>query len=205
MEAAPKRIHKTHTCSQCGGTGHNKATCRKLPPATVMLPPLAVEPAPPAPPVHIPFSKTLGRLERILLEVARVLGRGRSEAVVAAAICVELGRSGLNYVKEEPVAIDYKGVTVGMERLDIRVFAGPDEGDTDTVIELKAVAGPLTDANVLQLCNYLTQTNTDVGILVNFPTSMSGKLEVRSFISYGNGNFSEVLNSGLREFEVPPL
>src|SRR5579859_4840233 len=73
--------------------------------------------------------------ERIIgcaIEVHRHLGPGLLESVYESALCVELELSGLQYQRQVPVCVTYKGHVVGELRLDLLV-------ENCVVVEMKSV------------------------------------------------------------------
>src|SRR5258706_7366009 len=98
------------------------------------------------------------------IEVHRILGPGFLESVYEEALCVELGLRGVRYEKQVPVAVDYKGSSVGESRLDLLV-----EGVL--IVELKAVEAfaPIQTAQVI---SYLKATGRKLGLLINFNVSI---------------------------------
>ena len=86
------------------------------------------------------------------------LAAGFLENVYQKALMIELKEKGIHADTETP--INYKNEIVGEFRADIIV-----EGEI--IIELKAVQH-LLPIHETQLVNYLTATNTDHGLLINF-------------------------------------
>lgn len=101
--------------------------------------------------------------ERIIgcaIEVHRHLGPGLLESIYESALCHEFDVSGLQYQRQVPVPVLYKGVKLGEHRLDLLV-------ENDVIVELKAVdrMDPVFEA---QLLSYLRLTGKRLGLLVNF-------------------------------------
>ena len=93
-------------------------------------------------------------------EVSNTLGAGFFEKVYEKALCIELGRTGLDYVCQQPVSVNYKDLLVGEYIADIIV-----EGRL--LLELKALS-TLGREHEAQLINYLKATGLSVGLLLNF-------------------------------------
>ena len=93
------------------------------------------------------------------IEVHRVLGPGFLESVYEEALCVELGLKGIPFVRQAPVAVDYKGHPVGEARLDLLV-------DGRLAVELKAVES-LLPIHKAQVRSYLCATGYPLGLLIN--------------------------------------
>lgn len=88
------------------------------------------------------------------------LGFGFLESVYRRALAMELRLRGIVVAEERTVEVSYRGVSVGMFRMDL-VVAGR------VIIEVKSasVLGP-TDKR--QLLNYLRATPIEVGMLLHF-------------------------------------
>ena len=92
--------------------------------------------------------------------IRRQLGPGFLEKVYKNAMVVELRKLKLNFETEKLIQVLYDGIVVGEYRTDIMV-----EGRL--ILELKATQD-LSIANEVQLVNYLTSTQIDDGLLINF-------------------------------------
>ena len=92
--------------------------------------------------------------------IRRQLGPGFLEKVYKNAMVVELRKLKLNFETEKLIQVLYDGIVVGEYRTDIVV-----EGKL--ILELKATQD-LSIANEVQLVNYLTSTQIDDGLLINF-------------------------------------
>ena len=88
------------------------------------------------------------------------LAAGFLEAVYQKALVIELKEKGIDAETEAPINVYYKNIVVGEFRADIIV-------EKKIIIELKAVQN-LIPIHETQLVNYLTATNTDHGLLINF-------------------------------------
>jgi GxxExxY protein len=94
------------------------------------------------------------------MKVHRALGAGFLESVYKKAFASELRRAGLEVEIEKPLHVLYEGENVGDFYADLVV-----EGFL--IVELKA-ATALSKADEQQLVNYLTATQSDYGLLINF-------------------------------------
>ena len=92
--------------------------------------------------------------------IRRQLGPGFLEKVYKNAMVVELRKLKLNFETEKLIQVLYDGIVVGEYRTDIIV-----EGKL--ILELKATQD-LSIANEVQLVNYLTSTQIDDGLIINF-------------------------------------
>ena len=96
------------------------------------------------------------------IRVHRLLGPGFLESVYEEALAVEFALSGIQFVRQKPVALFYKDHQVGEHRLDFVV-------DEKIVLERKAVSA-LEDIHFAIGRSYLKATNLDDGLLLNFAT-----------------------------------
>lgn len=93
-------------------------------------------------------------------EVYRELGHGFLEKVYENALRQELVAQGFAVQNQVPLAVTYKGETVGEYFADLIV-------DDRVVIELKA-QDKVHKAHEAQILNYLKASGKKVGLLVNF-------------------------------------
>lgn len=100
--------------------------------------------------------------------VRKKLYAGFLESVYRNALLIELRGNGLKVDKEVPINVHYNNVIVGEFRADIIV-------EDSVILELKAIQ-KLSTIHEAQLVNYLTATNIEHGLLINFG---SEKLEVK--------------------------
>ena len=88
------------------------------------------------------------------------LGPGFLESVYKNALVLELKKQGIYCESEYPVNVFYDDTVVGEFRIDLIV-------EKTVIVELKAVNN-LMSAHEVQLVNYLTATQVDNGLLINF-------------------------------------
>ena len=101
-------------------------------------------------------------------EVINELGAGFLESVYEKALLIALHQKGLKATPQVPIAVSFRGQSVGHFYADILV-------EDAIVIELKAAAS-LAPEHKAQLINYLKAAGIEVGLLVNFGNP---KLEYR--------------------------
>lgn len=94
------------------------------------------------------------------IEVHRLLGPGYLESVYEEALCVELQQQKIVFVRQSPIAVNYKGIKVGEGRLDLLV-------ENRLIVELKAVEA-LAPIHRAQVLSYLKATKLQLGLLINF-------------------------------------
>lgn len=93
-------------------------------------------------------------------EVINELGAGFLESVYEKALLYVLEQKGLKAKPQVPIAVVFRGQTVGQFYADILV-------EEKIIIELKAVS-KLMPEHSAQVINYLKSTGIKVGLLINF-------------------------------------
>ena len=106
------------------------------------------------------------------IEVHRQLGPGFLESIYENALTVELRRSEVDFARQPAVPIVYRGIEVGLHRLDLFV-----EGQI--VVELKAVK-ELTPTHFAIVRSYLKAVGREHGLILNFAKQ---KLEIKRVIA----------------------
>jgi GxxExxY protein len=101
--------------------------------------------------------------ERIIgcaIEVHKELGAGLLESIYENALRLEFDHAGLEYQRQVPIAVKYRGQIIGEHRLDLIV-------QDLVIVELKSVerVDPVFEAQVL---SYLKISGKRVGLLINF-------------------------------------
>lgn len=94
------------------------------------------------------------------IEVHRHLGPGYLESVYEEALGIELTLREISFDRQKPVAVLYKGHSVGEGRLDLLV-------ENLLIVELKAVEA-LAEIHKAQVISYLKATDLQLGLLINF-------------------------------------
>ena len=94
------------------------------------------------------------------MEVHKVLGNGFLEAVYQRALEHELQLRNIPFEAQVRLPVYYKGELVGDYIADFLI-------DGRIVLEIKAVSS-MNDAHLAQTIHYLTATNNQVGLLINF-------------------------------------
>ena len=95
------------------------------------------------------------------------------EKVYENAMAVELAKRGLKVVQQYPIDVYYEEVLVGKYYADLMV-------NDKIPLELKAMEN-LAKEHEVQLVHYLTATRLDVGLLINFGSSVAVKRKYRVY------------------------
>ena len=103
------------------------------------------------------------------IEVHRLLGPGFLESVYERALTIELEERGISFARQSTIFLQYKGRAVGEHRLDLLV------GER-LVVEIKSLQMGRAAQHVVQVFSYLTATDLNLGLLLNFgmPTPREG-------------------------------
>jgi len=102
-----------------------------------------------------------GKIIGCAMEVHRQLGPGLLESVYEECLCHELKLASLEFERQWPLAINYKGVLVGNKlKIDLLV-------NNEVIVELKSVS-KLESIHEAQLLTYLRIANKKWGLLINF-------------------------------------
>lgn len=108
------------------------------------------------------------------MRVHAALGPGFLESVYQKALAIELAKSSIKFELEKRIAVLYDGINVGDFIADVLV-------EDRLILELKSVQA-LAQAHEVQLVHYLTATEIEIGLLLNFG---SASLDVkRKFRTY---------------------
>ena len=110
--------------------------------------------------------------------VHNTLGSGFLEKVYQKSLAIELQALGFSFDMEKPIKVYYKGELVGDYIADIIV-------EDKVILEIKAIK-ELSNIHEVQLVNYLKATGIEVGLLINFGTSVEIKRRVMDAIKQIN-------------------
>ena len=101
--------------------------------------------------------------ERVIgcaIEVHRSLGPGLLERIYEEAMCLEMDKRRVKFVRQASYPVQYKGTLIGEHRIDLVV-------EDAIVVELKSVE-KLDAVYTAQVLTYLKCTGLRVGLLINF-------------------------------------
>ena len=110
--------------------------------------------------------------------VHKKLGPGFLEKVYENALRIELLKAGLTVKQQEPIRVIYDGHVIGEYYADLWV-------EERVVVELKAALA-LGKEHEVQLVNYLSATGVDLGLLLNFGSSVQVKRKFREYKPRGS-------------------
>lgn len=122
---------------------------------------------------EINFSTLTEKVIRAAYTVHNTLGAGFLEKVYENAMLIELREAGLRAESQYPVKVLYKGFIVGDYNADLFI-------EDVLIVELKAVEN-LSAAHEVQLVNYLSGTNKEHGLLINFGSSVTVRHKYKTY------------------------
>ncbi len=107
------------------------------------------------------YRELSGEIIGAAIEVHRELGPGLLESIYEHCLAKEFTARGLNFLRQHPVPVRYKGEKLDMGfKLDLWV-------EQQIIIEIKAVE-ILHDLHRAQMLSYLQLTDCRLGLLINF-------------------------------------
>jgi GxxExxY protein len=121
---------------------------------------------------HLPHADLTDLIIGAGFEVHNVMGGGFLEAVYVNALTVELRRRGVRVDRNVAFEVVYRGVSVGRYVADLVV-------DGKVIVETK-VAKAIDLAHRAQVSNYLRASGLEVGLVINFGSSVQFKRVVSS-------------------------
>ncbi|MFH1670259.1 MAG: GxxExxY protein [Patescibacteria group bacterium] len=116
------------------------------------------------------FTKTTRHIIGCAMKVHNELGNGFQEIIYQRALAREMVTEDLEFVRELPMTIMYKGEDIGERRADFVV-------ENKIMVELKAIT-KIENVHFAQAINYLEAYKLEVGLLINFGAK---RLEFRRF------------------------
>jgi len=106
-------------------------------------------------------------------KVHNTLGAGFLEKVYENAMMIELRKQGLGARQQENIKVYYEDEIVGDYFADIFV-------ENEIIVELKAVEN-ITKLHEVQTVNYLNGINKEIGLLINFGSSVVVKRKFKTY------------------------
>ena len=101
----------------------------------------------------------------ICIKVHKTLGVGLFESVYETVLCYELAKQEIPFVRQHPVTVYYDDVKMDVGfRADIII-------DNKLLVEIKSIE-TIAPVHKKQVLTYLTLTNIEIGLLINFNVDM---------------------------------
>jgi len=111
------------------------------------------------------------RIIGVAIDIHKKLGPGFQEKIYEEALLKEFQKSGIGYEKQKVVRVDYNGVNLGNQRIDLLV-------DGEIILEIKACT-KIIPIHRDQLISYLKTANKKLGLILNFGRS---RLEIKRVV-----------------------
>jgi GxxExxY protein len=105
--------------------------------------------------------------------VHNTLGAGFLEKVYEEAMALEMTAQQIRFVRQAPIAVQYRGMIVGDYIADFLI-------EERLICELKALEW-LNKLHEVQLVNYLAATGIETGLLINFGSSVTIRRKFRQY------------------------
>lgn len=112
---------------------------------------------------HYPHSDLTKQIIGAAMTVHRTLGPGLDEKIYENSLCVEFSAQCLAFTQQQSFPVFYRNQSVGRLITDLIV-------ENKVVIETK-VATAINDIHIAQLLSYLSISNLQVGLILNFKTA----------------------------------
>jgi len=108
----------------------------------------------------------------VAIDIHKKLGPGFQEKIYEEALLTEFKKSGIAYEKQKVVRVDYDGINLGNQRIDLLVNGG-------IIVEIKA-CNKIIPLFRDQVISYLETADKRLGLILNFGRS---KLEVKRVVN----------------------
>jgi GxxExxY protein len=108
----------------------------------------------------------------VAIDIHKKLGPGFQEKIYEEALLTEFKKSGIAYEKQKVVRVDYDGINLGNQRIDLLVNGG-------IIVEIKA-CNKIIPLFRDQVISYLKTADKRLGLILNFGRS---KLEVKRVVN----------------------
>jgi GxxExxY protein len=108
------------------------------------------------------------RIIGLAIDIHKKLGPGFQEKIYEQALLKEFERAGIGYEKQKVIRVDYNGVGLGNQRIDLLV-------NGEIILEIKA-CNKIIPLFRDQVISYSKSANKKLGLILNFSRS---RLEIK--------------------------
>jgi len=108
------------------------------------------------------------RIIGLAIDIHKKLGPGFQEKIYEQALLKEFERAGIGYEKQKVIRVDYNGVGLGNQRIDLLV-------NGEIILEIKG-CNKIIPLFRDQVISYLKSANKKLGLILNFGRS---RLEIK--------------------------
>jgi GxxExxY protein len=112
------------------------------------------------------------RIIGVAIDIHKKLGPGFQEKIYEEAFLKEFEKAGIGFEKQKVVRVDYNGVNLGNQRIDLLV-------DGEVILEIKACT-KIIPIYRDQIISYLKTTDKRLGLILNFGRS---RLEIKRVVN----------------------
>lgn len=111
---------------------------------------------------EILYKTDVYKIIEVCFEVYNILGYGFQEIVYQDAMEVEFKERGINYIRENKLIVEYKGLPLK------RTFKTDFTIIEKIIVEVKVNKDGITDFAIAQTLNYLKASGMKLGLIINF-------------------------------------
>jgi GxxExxY protein len=111
------------------------------------------------------------RIIGVAIDIHKKLGPGFQEKIYEEAFLKEFEKAGIGFEKQKVVRVDYNGVNLGNQRIDLLV-------DGEIIVEIKA-CNKIIPLFRDQVISYLKTADKRLGLILNFGRQ---KLEIKRVV-----------------------
>ena len=109
----------------------------------------------------------------LAMEVHTTLGPGYIETIYERAMCYELDKANISYLRQIDILVPYKDVNLSGQRLDLLI-------EKQLILELKTV-DQINAIHQAQILSYMKSQQIRAGLIINFKVQHL-RLGIRRFV-----------------------
>ncbi len=109
----------------------------------------------------------------LAMEVHTALGPGYMETIYERAMCYELDKASIAYLRQIEILVPYKDINIPGQRLDLLI-------EKQLILELKAV-DQINAIHQAQILSYMKSQRIRAGLIINFKVQHL-RLGIRRFV-----------------------
>ena len=109
----------------------------------------------------------------LAMEVHTALGPGYVETIYERAMCYELDKANISYLRQIEILVPYKDINISGQRLDLLI-------EKQLILELKTV-DQINAIHQAQILSYMKSQRIRAGLIINFKVQHL-RLGIRRFV-----------------------
>lgn len=121
------------------------------------------------PEVDLLIQKVIG----IAMEVHTALGPGYIETIYERAMCYEMDKANISYLRQIDILVPYKDINIPGQRLDLLI-------EKQLILELKTV-DQINTIHQAQILSYMKSQQIRAGLIINFKVQHL-RMGIRRFV-----------------------